>query len=133
MFFLEKENIKIQKKSSLQDQFQFVHRCIASYCRRHLGIIEEPKLDLAPPVATADLPVGSSGSVRLIAPPTPTTGPSTDQTATIANYNQLHHHQSSSNHMDEDTSTEEAASVPDFPEEPPAPMGPEDLGSSAAF
>uniref|UniRef100_A0A8R1HPE5 protein-tyrosine-phosphatase n=1 Tax=Caenorhabditis japonica TaxID=281687 RepID=A0A8R1HPE5_CAEJA len=99
-----------------QDQYQFVHRCIASYCRRHLGIESKPD-DLS----VSQIPLDSSTSVRLIAPPTPTIN---DQIGT-------YHPDVSTEHVTEDDS--DASSVPDFPDEPPAPKGPEDLGSSAAF
>ncbi|PIC37606.1 hypothetical protein B9Z55_016176 [Caenorhabditis nigoni] len=42
-----------------QDQYQFVHRCIASYCRKHLGI-EEPK----PDNLATQLPVAGSNACR---------------------------------------------------------------------
>lgn len=111
--------LRKQRPSMVQtgDQFQFVHRCIASYCRKHLGIAE-PK----PESLETQLPVGRSGSVKLIAPPTPTT--SSDQA--VSSY-QPDAMMGSSIMEDED-----ATDVPDFPNEPPAPQGPEDLGNSAA-
>ncbi|KAF1759691.1 hypothetical protein GCK72_016158 [Caenorhabditis remanei] len=111
-----------------QDQYQFVHRCIAAYCRRYLGI-PEPRLEDLP--ATQQLPVGSSGNVRLIAPPTPTTSNDQQTIQSIANYQP---DPMTASRIEEDENPEQqATSVPDFPEEPPAPMGPEDLGNSAAF
>ncbi|WKY04007.1 hypothetical protein Q1695_005187 [Nippostrongylus brasiliensis] len=94
-----------------QDQYHFVHKCVAYYCRRHLGLPQpEPvKDDLsddsfsvpAPVVPVFNRPLAINGD-RLI--------------------------DLDSDSDDESTGT----SVPDFPHEPPAPRGPEELGSAAS-
>ncbi|PIO57684.1 Protein-tyrosine phosphatase [Teladorsagia circumcincta] len=93
-----------------QDQYQFVHKCVAYYCRRHLGIPQpEPlKDDLddsfsapSPLAPTFNRPLQENG----------------DQLIQID---------------DSDDESESGNSVPDFPHEPPAPRGPEELGSAAS-
>ncbi|CAL2042181.1 hypothetical protein CAEBREN_23563 [Caenorhabditis brenneri] len=111
-----------------QDQYIYVHRCIATLCRRYLGIPETLRDEMR--YQTSHLSSGVQTPV-LIAPPTPTTGVVSQQPGTsgtqdvIGKYLEEH---GGDLDLDEDDTTP----VPDFPNEPPAPKGPEDLGDSAA-
>lgn len=111
-----------------QDQYIYVHRCIATLCRRYLGIPETLRDEMR--YQQSRLSSGMQTPV-LIAPPTPTTGDVSQQPGTsdsqdvIGKYLEEH---GGDLDMDEDDTTP----VPDFPNEPPAPKGPEDLGDSAA-
>lgn len=95
-----------------QDQYQFVHKCVAFYCRRHLGLPQPP----TPP--KEDLMDDSFSLPTPIAPSFHNTLP--------VNGDQLIQ-------IDDDSDDEsDGNSVPDFPHEPPAPRGPEELGSAAS-
>uniref|UniRef100_A0A8R1Y4B6 Tyrosine phosphatase n=1 Tax=Pristionchus pacificus TaxID=54126 RepID=A0A8R1Y4B6_PRIPA len=129
-----------EQRSSMvqtQDQFQFVYRCVVTYCRRALGLpdVEEGagggggggELPAPPPYVTSMAGGSSSGHPKL------PTGLITDSA-----------HHSTANHCvarkdtvdesdeDEDTDFEDATGVPDYPDEPTrTPRGPEDMNSSS--
>ncbi|CAI5448114.1 unnamed protein product [Caenorhabditis angaria] len=107
-----------------QDQFKFVHQCIASYCMQKLGIEEEelpPPIPQRPDMMTAT----SSTSVKLFPPPTPTDAALVEIVGG-GNYQTV----STNDPRTTGDEEEEATHVPDFPDEPPAPLGPEDLGTT---
>ncbi|KAE9421455.1 hypothetical protein Angca_002224, partial [Angiostrongylus cantonensis] len=93
-----------------QDQYQFVHKCVAYYCRKQLGIQQPeppsaPSLELSQSVPSLMAPIFSA--------------PTQENNDLLLQF-------------DDDSSDEcEDDSVPDFPHEPPAPRGPEELGSAA--
>ncbi|VDM65875.1 unnamed protein product, partial [Strongylus vulgaris] len=91
-----------------QDQFHFVHKCVAHYCRERLGIphplLKDDSHESPPPVPNRTAPSFNceieNGDASL---------------------------------QDNDSDEEfEGNDVPDFPHEPPAPRGPEELGSAAS-
>ncbi|XGW30376.1 hypothetical protein V3C99_009393 [Haemonchus contortus] len=93
-----------------QDQYQFVHKCVAYYCRRHLGLPQpEPPQDDFDDSFSAPSPMAPTFNR-----PLQTNG---DQLIQLD---------------DSDDESESGNSVPDFPHEPPAPRGPEELGSAAS-
>uniref|UniRef100_A0A1I7TPU6 Tyrosine-protein phosphatase non-receptor type 61F n=1 Tax=Caenorhabditis tropicalis TaxID=1561998 RepID=A0A1I7TPU6_9PELO len=114
-------SLRRQRGSMVQtiDQYEFVNTCIHIYARRYLGLPEPPpKYHFKLPATPECEPV------KLIAPPTPTASTEQPQ-ANVAGYQP----DPVDNIVEDEV---DAASVPDFPEEPPAPTGPEDLGDSAA-
>ncbi|GMT26081.1 hypothetical protein PFISCL1PPCAC_17378 [Pristionchus fissidentatus] len=118
-----------EQRSSMvqtQDQFQFVHRCVLTYCRRALGLeeVEDGELPLPPPYVTS-MP---SGSVH---PKLPT---GLEANAAVVKNSQKAVQQQveeDSDEEDEDTDFEDATDAPDYPAEPTrAPRGPEDVNGA---
>ncbi|KJH48493.1 Protein-tyrosine phosphatase [Dictyocaulus viviparus] len=103
--------MKLRKQRASMDQYQFVHKCVAYYCRKQLGI---PQPD--PP---SDLSLDPSHSVPSpVAPIFSASAPENDDPLL---------------QLDEESTDESDGNpVPDFPNEPPAPRGPEELGSAAS-
>ncbi|CAI4228128.1 unnamed protein product [Auanema sp. JU1783] len=77
-----------------QDQYHFLHKCIARYCREQLGIPEPFK------------PIKCEPAQAYVTYPPKV--------------------------LDESYESDSDLDVPDFPDEPPAPRGPEELGSAAS-
>ncbi|EPB80133.1 Protein-tyrosine phosphatase [Ancylostoma ceylanicum] len=96
-----------------QDQYHFVHKCVAHYCRERLGIPhpqprEDSPMETLPAVPTRDAPVFTASQPE-------NGGPSLQ------------------GDVDEESDEDfEGNDIPDFPHEPPAPRGPEELGSAAS-
>ncbi|KAK6748345.1 hypothetical protein RB195_001143 [Necator americanus] len=94
-----------------QDQYHFVHKCVAHYCRERLGIPHPQPNDNS---ITEPVPSAPISMAPVFAASQPENGGPLLQ------------------EDDESDEEFEGNDVPDFPHEPPAPRGPEELGSAAS-
>ncbi|GMS96798.1 hypothetical protein PENTCL1PPCAC_18973 [Pristionchus entomophagus] len=106
-----------EQRSSMvqtQDQFQFVHRCVVTYCRRALGLPEiEDGGEMPPPPPY----------VQPRAPP----AAAVDGGHAPSNQRQREREESE----EDEEAEEETTAAPDYPDEPSrTPRGPEDVNSS---
>ncbi|KHJ93274.1 Protein-tyrosine phosphatase [Oesophagostomum dentatum] len=109
-------NLRRQRASMVQtqDQYQFVHKCVAHYCRERLGIPH---------------PQPEDDSIEEFAPSPPPTMAS----AFVTSHSENGCPSLQDDDIEIDSDEEfEGNDVPDFPNEPPAPLGPEQLGSAAS-
>ncbi|CAD6191262.1 unnamed protein product [Caenorhabditis auriculariae] len=99
-----------------QDQFQFVHKCVATYFRQHLGIPEPEPTPVMHSQSSYSLPV------RLIAPPTPT-----EQFSALGEDSTAHSSNSDVPSCEEANVDADLKPVPEYPDFPPSPTGPEEF------